>query len=43
MIEIHFTSKRKPNQKEGNNEAIETALGLKRKTVEMRNSVKINT
>lgn len=43
IIEIHFTSKRKPSQKEGSKEEMEIALGLKRKTVEILNSVKIKT
>ncbi len=43
MIEIHFTSNRKPSQKEGSSEEIETPVGLNRKTVDTRNSVKIKT
>ena len=43
MIEIHFTSKRKPSQKEGSKEETETALGLNKKTVDTLNNVKIKT
>ncbi len=43
MIEIHFTSKRKPSQKDGSSEVIETPFGLNKKTVDILNSVKIKT
>ncbi len=43
MIEIHFTSNRKPSQKDGSSEGIETPFGLNKKTVDTLNNVKIKT
>ncbi len=43
IIEIHLASKRKPSQKEGNNELKVTFDGMNKKTVEILKIVKIKT
>jgi len=43
IIEIHFASKRKPSQKEGNNDGKLIYGGLNKKTVDMRKIVNTST